>query len=60
MNDYADREGCYLFVAMTELTLGQTDRHFSFHSIRRLRQRYTYILIICSVERKLDTEKYIA
>ena len=46
MNDYADRERCYLFVAMTELTLGQTRQpkiaHFSFHSIC-LKQRYSYL-----------------
>ena len=32
MNDYADRERCYLFVVMTELTLGQTDSHAFFLS----------------------------
>ena len=32
MNDYADRERCYLFVAMTELSLGQTDSRAFFHS----------------------------
>ena len=34
MNDYADRERCYLFVAMTELvlTLGQTDSRSFFLS----------------------------
>ena len=32
MNDYADRERWYLFVAMTELTLGQTDSRLFFLS----------------------------
>lgn len=32
MNDYADRERCYLFVAMTELTLGQADSRAFFLS----------------------------
>ena len=32
MNDYADRERCYLFVAMTELPLGQTDSRSFFLS----------------------------
>ena len=55
MNDYADRERCYLFVAMTELTLGQTDSRSFFLSQYMPKESDT---LICSVERKL--EKYIA
>ena len=36
MNGYADRERCYLFVAMTELTLGQTDSRSFFLSLQYL------------------------